>query len=260
VRIDQTGKLFGFNISRTSTTRDSSLSLDPATGEFQVSPVLVKKMAFSDTRLVASTPASYNISLQSHLKAVSTVGLTGRAVGFISLLGLRAGSDNSTGKAHELAFSDSSQIFLRSGATEGWSSWLKLVIEDANGNVGIGTSSPQSKLAVNGDMYAKKVKVTQTGWPDFVFSPSYRLSSLYEVEAYISKNGHLPGVVSAAQVEKEGLNLGDNQAALLQKIEELTLYSIQQQKIIDQLLKEKAEQKKLLETLSNRVSNLERSN
>jgi hypothetical protein len=97
-------------------------------------------------------------------------------------------------------------------------------------NVGIGTTNPQAKLAVNGDIFSKKVKVTQTGWSDYVFEKEYKLPSLAEVEKYIRQNKHLLDIPSAKEVEENGLDLGDNQALLLKKIEELTLYIIEQNK------------------------------
>jgi hypothetical protein len=106
------------------------------------------------------------------------------------------------------------------------------------GNVGIGTSTPQSKLAVNGEITAKKVKVTPTGWPDYVFRPTYILRPLSELEQFIKDQQHLPEIPAAAEVEKNGIDLGDNQALLLKKIEELTLYVIDLNKQVQQQQKE----------------------
>jgi len=100
----------------------------------------------------------------------------------------------------------------------------------ADGNVGIGTATPEAKLAVNGEMFAKRVKVLQTGWPDYVFQPGYQLPSLMDVEKYIDSYHHLPEIPSANEVEKEGLDVGEMNKKLLQKVEELTLYMIEQQK------------------------------
>jgi hypothetical protein len=101
---------------------------------------------------------------------------------------------------------------------------------EALGNVGIGTTAPQYKLAVNGTIGAKEVIVTNIGWSDYVFRPGYRLRPLSEVGAYIRAHRHLPGIPSEAEVKEKGVSLGEMQAKLLAKIEELTLHMIQQEK------------------------------
>ena len=122
----------------------------------------------------------------------------------------------------------------------------------ANGAVGIGTSTlpaPDAQLAVNGTIYTTKVKVTQIGWPDYVFDKTYTLPGLASVERYIRLHGHLPGIAPAAEVENRPLDLGKNEAALLRKIEELTLYLLQEHQKAEEQQKEierlKAENRKL---------------
>lgn len=120
-------------------------------------------------------------------------------------------------------------------------------IDATSGNVGIGISNPQAKLAVNGDIFSKKIKVTQSGWADYVFESDYQLPTLLQVEAYIKQYKHLPEVPSAKEVEKNGLDLGDNQAILLKKIEELTLYIIDLKKETEKMKAEYESRLKKLE-------------
>jgi len=112
---------------------------------------------------------------------------------------------------------------------------------DANsyfeGSLGIGTASPDMKLTVKGKIHAQEIKVDLQGaiMPDYVFEKSYPLKSLSEIEKYIYEHKHLPEIPSATSVAKNGLYLKEMNLKLLQKIEELTLYTIQQEKEIQQL-------------------------
>ncbi|MFT3868480.1 MAG: hypothetical protein QM715_08280 [Nibricoccus sp.] len=118
----------------------------------------------------------------------------------------------------------------------------------ASGNVGIGTTSPTEKLSVNGKIRAKEVVVETTNWSDCVFAKDYKLAPLSEVEQHIEQQGHLPGVPSAKEVAANGVSVGNMQAILLGKIEELTLHVIAQEKRVQTLESENVRlQQKLIE-------------
>ena len=107
-----------------------------------------------------------------------------------------------------------------------------------SGNVGIGTKNPQAKLAVNGDLLAKSIRVntSSTYWPDYVFEKDYQLMSIEELDTYIALHHHLPGIPSANEIEAKGeVNLEEMNALLLEKVEELTRYVIDLQKQLDEL-------------------------
>ena len=104
------------------------------------------------------------------------------------------------------------------------------------GNIGIGTTTPGTyKLAVQGKLGAHEVNVTLAGWNDHVFADDYKLPSLRSVEEYIKQNHHLPEIPSEKEVVENGVDLGAMNALLVKKIEELTLYIIEQEKRIKNL-------------------------
>lgn len=102
----------------------------------------------------------------------------------------------------------------------------------------------QGNLGLKGRLMAKEVKVDVDGWSDFVFEENYNLPTLEEVEIHIRQNGHLKNIPSAKEVVENGVNLGEMDAKLLQKIEELVLYAIDQQKEIEGLRSQIEELKK----------------
>ena len=113
---------------------------------------------------------------------------------------------------------------------------------DQNGNVGIGTKTPDEKLTVKGKIHAEEIKVDLAVPADYVFQKYYTgkselksdyvMPTLVEIENFTKKNHHLPDVPSAQEIQKNGLSLGEMSNVLLQKVEELTLFAIEQNKII----------------------------
>jgi hypothetical protein len=107
-------------------------------------------------------------------------------------------------------------------------------LANGGGNVGIGTTNATDKLTVNGRVKCEELWVDTVG-ADFVFEEGYSLMPLDEVETYIERNGHLPEIASAVEMRANGLGVGEFQTQLLQKIEELTLHVIEQNKRIEAL-------------------------
>lgn len=181
--------------------------------------------------------------------SVETVGLEPAYFRSSSAGNTRISLINATGRInvgigevskHGYIWSGTNQLFFGSDGNP-----TMTIIGMANGNVGIGTDDTKGyKLGVNGNAIFNKVVVKQYPWADYVFNNDYRLRPLSEVEQYIKQHHHLPEVVSAEEVEKNGLDVGDNQATLLKKIEELTLYVIDQSKKHQKLEEEVAQLKK----------------
>ena len=146
------------------------------------------------------------------------------------------------------------------------------MVIDNQGSVGIGTTTTGThKLAVEGTIGAREIKVEAGTWSDFVFHKDYTLPTLKEVEIHIKENGHLKDIPSEAEVKENGIHLGEMDAKLLQKIEELTLYTIAQdktlkaqqefmeaqQKLIETQAGQNAKQQQLIEKLVKRIETIE---
>ncbi|WP_299442698.1 tail fiber protein [uncultured Aquimarina sp.] len=121
----------------------------------------------------------------------------------------------------------------------------------SNGNIGIGTNAPDAKLTVKGKIHVEEVLVDlSVPGPDYVFANDYKLWSLEKLQQYILKNKHLPNIPSAKEMEANGVELGIMNMKLLEKIEELTLYTLKQEK-------KHEEQNRINQDLKNRLSKLE---
>ncbi|MFO7657402.1 MAG: CUB domain-containing protein [Bacteroidales bacterium] len=148
-------------------------------------------------------------------------------------------AENNVGNAYSV-FAITSSNYARAiyGKATGQSSYAGYFEGNGyfSGNVGIGTTNfGDGKLAVNGKILATEVEVKVFPWSDYVFTKDYKLRTIEEVADFISENGHLPEVPSAKEVEENGLKLGEMNAILLKKIEELTLYIIDLEKRFQEL-------------------------
>ncbi len=139
-----------------------------------------------------------------------------------------------------------SSVWLENGATASYS-----------GDVAIGTSSVPTgyKLAVDGHIRTRELRVDQDTWPDYVFEEGYDLPTLQEIQEHIDEYGHLPNIPSAKEVETNGMDVGEMNKLLLEKIEELTLYIIEQEQRADKKDKEIRELAKRLQKLEKSFTN-----
>jgi hypothetical protein len=189
-----------------------------------------------DITLNGSFTSSITIDYNNGNRQISLNRANGNAIGFLKI-----------NAANQFVFSNTSgggdYNFETNIAGSGINS--ALFIEGANGYIGIGTTNPDSKLTVNGTIHSKEVLVDLNIPADYVFQKyytgfsslkeTYQMPTLEEVEAFTKENHHLPNVPSASTIQKEGMQLSEMTNLLLQKIEELTLYTIEQEKRIKAL-------------------------
>ena len=200
---------------------------------------------------VAGQSANWNETTQGtaigtiHLKPETTADHYGNAITF----GASDMSSGNTANAGIYVRSDGgygTKMYFATTNSYATGSKTAFMIDHA-GNIGMGTNTPGAKLEVNGnivsqgDIESKKVKVSANpgDWPDYVFEPTYELGTLNSLEQYIQANKHLPEVPSAKEVGEQGIDLGNMDATLLKKIEELTLHLIEinkkQEKMADEM-------------------------
>ncbi|PRD44988.1 hypothetical protein C5745_18900 [Sphingobacterium haloxyli] len=220
----------------------SIISLLPNEGAFAQS----SHLTIEDSRDLITHPSDYSKVIRPAFKRNTSLGLPADA-SYSTLVGFKGWAGDTGGPAHELAFMQTKGIRYRTGTNAaGWSAWRRVLAENVQGNVGIGTDTPRERLSVNGNIRAKEIKVEANNWPDYVFQENYHLRPLAEVKDYIKVNGHLPEIPSAKEVEEQGLSLGEMNELLLKKVEELTLYLIERDERIENIEKELTEIKKNL--------------
>ena len=195
-------------------------------------------LTIEDSRDLITHPSNYSKVVRPAFKRNAVIGLPTDAT-YSTIMGVRGWIDDTGGPAHELAFMQTKGIHYRTGTnTAGWSAWRRVLVENVQGNVGIGTDTPSERLSVNGNIRAKEIKVEATNWPDYVFHENYRLTPLPQIKNYIKTNGHLPEIPSAKEVDDNGVLLGEMNKLLLKKIEELTLHVIQLEERISEMEKD----------------------
>lgn len=205
-----------------------------------------------------SNATNQSVNWNSSNTAVATVSGSGQ------ITAVSAGNATITASAAENP-TITSQVSVTVSATSGgggdpsgggetvWASGSNNNIYYNDGNVGIGTTTPDEKLAVNGNIHAREVRVDLNGWPDYVFKDGYQLPTLAKVQQHIKEKGHLPNIPSAKEVEENGIELGEMNKLLLEKIEELILYTLQQEK-------ELSAQKKYNEEMKEKEAKLGKMN
>jgi hypothetical protein len=207
-------------------------------------------------RSLFQNQGSYNTAV-GYQSATNTQGSNNTAVGYQALINNNSGTNNTA-----IGFgADVNNPSLTNVTAIGYGAIAKIsnTIQLGNaavtdvyvgnnavlnaGGLRIGTTTLGSfKLAVEGKIGAREVQVTAANpWPDYVFEKDYKLPSLQDVKTYIDQNKHLPEVPSAKEIEKNGLQLGEMNAILLKKVEELTLHLIQTNQRLDKLEQENAE-------------------
>lgn len=191
-------------------------------------------------------PGKVGIGTDTPKVSLDVNGIT-RSTGPVTFLG--------PGTSTETTSTNKRGLHIDNGLSTGWRLLTlgnangTLFSVGGNGNVAIGTTNSQGyKLAVEGTIAGRKVKVTQETWADFVFHSDYALPSLQEVSHFVQQHKHLPGIPSEKEVKEKGLDLGEMNKLLLQKVEEQLLYIIELNKTVNELSRKTQQlEKKLID-------------
>jgi hypothetical protein len=221
---------------------------------------------YSDALTIKGANAFVGIGTNNPIEKLNINGGTGDGASFDAKMALTKISSTGNIQSAKIVLSDVDTSFgnLSFRVKTTASKWDledfytdALTIKGSNANVGIGTKNPDEKLTVNGKIHAQEVRIDlsspMTKVPDYVFANNYKLKSLQEVEEFIKQNSHLPEIPSAKEIEKNGLMLAEMNMSLLKKIEELTLYSIAQEKKINS----QAQEIETLKDLALRIVKIE---
>lgn len=206
-----------------------------ATEEVGIQGTVVIKNAATSNRLVLSgTDTTYsNIIAITHGAFVNSQMYIGNTNSTYPVITQRNANIIESYRDLHIGAANSGKIIFENGRN-GTTIGSSMVIAN-NKNVGIGVDNPTYKLTVDGTIAARKVKVTQEQWADYVFHPDYKLPTLATVAQFIKDNNHLPNIPSEKEVKEKGIDLGEMNKLYLQKIEELTLYIIDLQHQLDVL-------------------------
>lgn len=231
----------------------------------------VKHTRFSDTRAIYGTSipkGGYGVGLQGdggwrgvHGEAFGQE-YTGSAVG---VYGTASGTAGSRYGIYGYAGGGTTSIGVFGSASGGTTNWGSYFIGSnyMSGDLRIGTTNAATGyiLSINGKVACEEVLVQDmTAWPDYVFKPEYKLMSLDKLEQNIKENGHLPGLPSAMEIETNGLHIGSMQKQVVQKVEELTLYAIEQDKLLQEQGTILKEQGVILQELKKEMEKLKAEN
>ncbi|SNY94077.1 fibronectin type III domain-containing protein [Flagellimonas pacifica] len=257
IALDAAGNESSASTALSVTTDNASDTQDPST------PTNLSSSGNTDTTADLSWDAAtdnigvtnYKVFKDGNLEATlgnvtnyQVTGLTASTTYSFTVSALDAADNESTPSTAVSVTTDSAS----GGGGSGSSVWSEAgSVASYTGNVAIGTSSVPSgyKLAVDGHIRTREIRVDQDTWPDYVFKEGYDLPTLKEVEKYIKEKGHLPNIPSAKEVETNGVELGEMNKLLLEKVEELTLY----------IIKQENSHKNELETLEKRISHIEKN-